>query len=78
MIPVNELVVILTEAVLTFSELEALVVPLGVPSELSMAKRLVWGWKGEKISSIMTRLDRHKSSLSYMLNIVHLSRTDCD
>lgn len=70
MIPINELVAILTEAVLTISELEALVIPLGFPSELSMGKRLAWAWNEERISSIMTRLDRHKSSLSYMLNIV--------
>lgn len=70
MIQVDQLVATLTEAVLTFSELEALVMPLGDPSEISIIQRMKWAWEEETISSIMVRLDRHKSSFSLMLNII--------
>ncbi|CAG8956678.1 hypothetical protein HYFRA_00012222 [Hymenoscyphus fraxineus] len=70
MIQVDQLVATLTEAVLTFSELELLVTPLGNPSEISIIKRMKWAWKEEIISSIMTRLHRHKFSFSLMLNII--------
>jgi hypothetical protein len=70
MIQVDQLVATLTEAVLTFSELEALLTPLGAWSEISMLERMQWAWKEDTISRIMLRLDRHKSSLSLMLTIV--------
>lgn len=70
MIQVEQLVATLTDAVLTFSELEALIIPLGEPSEISVVERIKWAWKEETISSIMARLDRHKSSFTLMLNII--------
>lgn len=70
MIQVDELIAILTEAVLTFSELEALIIPLGSPSDISILQRVTWAWKEEIVSSLMLRIDRHRSSLSLMLNIV--------
>lgn len=70
MIQVEELVATLTESVLTFSELEALIAPLTVHSETSMMDLLKLAWKEDVVSSIMLRLDRHKSSLALMLTIV--------
>jgi len=70
MIQVDQLLATLTEAVLTFSELEALVKPLATDSESSMIERIRWRWKEDDLSRIMIRLERHKSSLSLMLNIV--------
>jgi hypothetical protein len=70
LIQVGELIATLTEAVLTFSELEALVAPLAMQSKISTVQRLQWAWKEDVVSSIMQRLQRHKSSLSLMLNIV--------
>jgi hypothetical protein len=70
MIEVDQLLATLTEAVLTFSELEALVKPLAMDSESSMIERIRWCWKEDDVSRIMRRLERHKSSLSLTLNIV--------
>jgi hypothetical protein len=70
MIQVDQLLATLTEAVLTFSDLEALVKPLATDSESSMIERIRWCWKEDDVSKIMIRLERHKSSLSLMLNIV--------
>ena len=70
MIEVDQLVATLTESVLTFSELEALVKPYRTCPPATMRTRIKWYWKEDAISRIMLRLDRHKSSLSLMLSIV--------
>jgi hypothetical protein len=70
MIEVDQLVATLTESVLTFFELEVMVTPFGTCSEASIRNRLKWAWREDDISRIILRLDRHKSSLSLMLNIV--------
>lgn len=70
MIQVDQLLATLTEAVLTFSELEGLVNPLSMGPEASLAERIKWYWKEDEVSNILTRLGRYKSSLSLMLNIV--------
>jgi hypothetical protein len=71
MIRVNQLVATLSEAVLTFSDLEALVSSIAKDKgRLPIMSRLLSVWKEEEVASIMLRLERHKSSLSLMLNIV--------
>jgi hypothetical protein len=70
LIQLDQLIATLTEAVLTFSELEAMVTPLVSKSNAPTLERLRWALKEDKVSSIMQRLQRHKSSLSLMLNIV--------
>jgi hypothetical protein len=70
LIQLDQLIATLTEAVLTFSELEALVTPLAMQSKVPTMERVKWALKEETVSSIMQRLQRHKSSLSLMLNIV--------
>ncbi|KAL5326426.1 hypothetical protein ACEPPN_004111 [Leptodophora sp. 'Broadleaf-Isolate-01'] len=70
MIQVEQLIATLTEAVLTLSELDALVTPLGACSSLPLLEHLKFAWKKDVITNIMLRLDRHKSSLSVMLNII--------
>jgi hypothetical protein len=70
LIQVDQLLVTLTESMLTFSELEAFVKPLAERSEISLRERVKWVWKEDVVSDIMQRLQRHKSSLSLMLNIV--------
>jgi len=70
MIRVEQLVAILTEAVLTFSELEALVTSIiQDKGRLPIMSRLLSLWKEDVVTSIMLRMERHKSSLSLMLNI---------
>lgn len=70
MIQVDQLLATLTEAVLTFSELEALVRPFEMDSGKVMKERIRWYWKEDDIFRIMTRLERYKSSFTLMLNIV--------
>lgn len=70
MIRVEQLVAILTEAVLTFSELEALVTSIVKDKgRLPITSRLMSLWKEDVVTNILLRLERHKSSLSLMLNI---------
>lgn len=70
MIRVNQLTATLSEAVLTFSELEALVTSIAKENDKpAIISRLMSLWKEEEVTSIMLRLERHKSSLSLMLNI---------
>src|SRR5437762_8908402 len=68
----DQLIITLTEAVLTFLELEALITPLAVStgSDFTLRSRIKWARKEETISRIVQRLQRYKSSLSLMLNIV--------
>lgn len=69
LIQLNQLVATLTEAVLTFSELEALVLPFE-NMHLRATDLVRWLWKEDSVSPILQRLQRHKSSLFLMLNIV--------
>ena len=70
MIRVEQLVAILTEAVLTFSELEALATSIAKDKgRVPITSRLMSLWKEDVVTSILLRLERHKSSLSLMLNI---------
>jgi hypothetical protein len=70
MIRLDQLLATLSEAVLTFSELEALVESITKDKgRLPYMSRLMSLWKEEDVTSIMLRLERHKSSLSLMLNI---------
>jgi hypothetical protein len=69
MIQLDHLVATLTESVLTFSELEALVKPFATGPKTSILERIKWAWKEDAVSGIVQRLERHKSSFSLMLNI---------
>jgi hypothetical protein len=70
MIQLDQLVATLTEAVLTFSELEALVTPFMASSTMLTMQRVKWLLKDDEVTPLLHRLQRHKSSLSLMLNIV--------
>jgi hypothetical protein len=70
MIRVEQIVATLTEAVLTFSELEALITSISEDDGVPLKTRLMFHWKQDIVASIMVRLERHKSSLSLLLNIV--------
>ncbi|KAL2062167.1 hypothetical protein VTL71DRAFT_6433 [Oculimacula yallundae] len=77
MIQVDDLVAILTEAVLTFDELEALVNPFTGISSLAIVDRLKWAWGGDEVESILIRLERHKTTLLLMLSIAQ-SQSDLE
>jgi hypothetical protein len=72
LVEVDHLVITLTESVITFSDLEALVSPFVTDSviDTSAWKRLKWAWKEEKVSLSIQRLESHKSSIIMMLSIL--------
>lgn len=72
LIQLDELIVTLTDAVLNYSELEALLPSLGVTSgsQPSKKSRLRWVMKQTTIQGSLEKLQRNKSSLSLILNIL--------
>jgi len=71
MIHVRHLVVILREVILAFSDLEAIIVPLGGFGEgISVWDTMKWLLEEKNISRAVQRLVSHKTSLSLMLNIL--------
>jgi hypothetical protein len=72
MVELDHLVIIVTQSVITFKKLESLVCPQFVPksSKTTAWERLQWAWKEEVIARLVHELEGHKSSLSYMLNIL--------
>lgn len=70
MIKADQLVATLTEAVRTFSELDAIATSIAKDNGLPVKARLMYIWNEDAIASIMLRLERDKSSLSLMSNIV--------
>lgn len=74
LISVDQIVAVLTDGVLVFSDLEASVglLPLGAPSATRLAiwSRLQWARKETELASLLSRLQGFKSSISLMLNIL--------
>jgi hypothetical protein len=71
MIEVEYLVIILTQSVITITELEKLVCPTSFQRDKRQAwERLKWVWKEESVSRAVLRLEGHKSSMSLLLNIL--------
>jgi hypothetical protein len=69
LIQVNQLVAALTDGVLIFSELEALVLQLGTSME-KVKTRILWARKEKTFLSIRSRMQSFKLSISVMLNII--------
>lgn len=72
LIQLDHLIVTLTESVLTFSELEAIITPLAVSKgqKFPLRTRLKWTRIEGNCSKMVERLQRHKASISLMLNIL--------
>ena len=70
LIQLDQLVATLTESVLTFSELEDLLAPFVGGFGIAIMDRAKWIRREEAVLRLMQRLQRHKNSLSLMLNIV--------
>ena len=68
LIQLEQLVVVLTEAVLTFSELETIITPFATSQ---IWDRLEWVQKESTVSRIFERLQRHTSAFSLILKIVN-------
>ena len=71
LIHVDDLIVTLTEAVMTFDELETLLSPFLEAINDSMRERIKWSLKDDQIESLLVRLDRHKSTFILMMTIAH-------
>ncbi|KAF2678248.1 hypothetical protein K458DRAFT_491308 [Lentithecium fluviatile CBS 122367] len=71
-IRVDHLVVIFTDGVLLFSELETLLAPLQLPTDaqLQLRQRLLWASKKNSISEALKRIQHFLASLSAFLNVL--------
>jgi hypothetical protein len=72
LIQLDQLIVTLTEAILTFSELETTIAPFSLPqgAKLPLKSRLKWTRAESSCVKFVERLQRHKASISLMLNIL--------
>ena len=74
LVTIDQVVAVLTDGVLVFSDLEASVgsLPLGAPSAtpLAIRSRLQWARKESDLVSLLGRLQGFKSSVSLILNIL--------
>lgn len=69
LIQIDQLITILTDGVLLFSELEALVIRLDNP-DFALPNRMQWAWNDKEFAKHISRLQYFKSSISVMLNIL--------
>jgi hypothetical protein len=80
LIQLDDVVVILTQTVLVFSELEILVQPLSASrtkqdsmtllGKLSTWRRVTWVWQQPAATRLVNQLQRHKASLTLILQII--------
>jgi hypothetical protein len=70
LIQLEDVVVILTQMVLVFSELEMLIAPLPARDSLSGWRRLNWSRQEAGILRLINQLQRHKISLLLLLQII--------
>lgn len=71
LIQVDQFIVLFTDGVLLFDELETMLEPLSLPDkdELSFRQRLQWASKKNSIIDVFNRLQRFQVTLSALLNI---------
>lgn len=71
LIGIEDLTVMLTQTVLVFSELQTLIAPLSARSRRSGIKwRFDWSRQEPGVNRLVTQLQRHKSSLSLLLQVI--------
>jgi hypothetical protein len=70
LIHVEHVTATLTECVMTYSELDALLKALHVDQGLNAWDRALWLLKRENIEKLVGRLQNHKSTLGLMLQII--------
>ena len=70
LIGLDSLLVTLSEAVLTFGELDILIAPFANLSEVSWRSRVRWVLNERTITSAIKQLQGHKTSMLLMLNIL--------
>lgn len=71
LIQIDDVVAILTQTVLTFSELEAFVRSAASRNSLlRLRSRISWPWQQAGADRLLNRLQQHKLTLSLMLQII--------
>lgn len=70
LIQIDDLVLIMTGCVLTYSELEQTMDSLGLESDTKKFNRTKWMWHQSSIQRILGRLQSYKRTLSVMLEIL--------
>jgi len=75
MIELEQVIVVLTDGVFIFSDLEAAIKTLPVPASSSVTRmalrsRVQWAWKEIPLNSLLSRLQSFKSSISLILGIL--------
>lgn len=70
MVQLEDVVVIVTEIVLVFSELQTIVTPLSNMRIRSPLRALTWAWQRSTTTRLVNQLQRHKSSLTVVLQII--------
>jgi hypothetical protein len=69
LVQVDHLVDVISGCVTTYSEFEA-ALDRATKRSMTLADRAKWVWEEEKIDGLVTRLQRHKSSLSLLMTIL--------
>ena len=70
LIQLEDVVVILTQTVLVFSELESLISPMANGNKTSYLVRLTWTRLQGGVMRLVGQLQRHKTSLTLLLQII--------
>jgi len=70
LIQLEDVVVVLTQTVLVFSDLESLVSPISNGKRTSYPARLTWTRIQGRVMGLVNQLQRHKISLTLLLQIV--------
>jgi hypothetical protein len=75
LIQLDTIVVVLTQTVLVFSELEARVASLSSEGQVKLSRwqRVLWTWKQAGASRLVNQLHRHQTTLSVILHILQWS-----
>jgi hypothetical protein len=70
LIQLEDVVVVLTQTVLVFSELELLVSPISNGKKTSYLVRFTWARIQDGVMRLVNQLQRHKTSLTLLLQII--------
>jgi hypothetical protein len=69
MVQLEDVVVVLTETVLVFSQLEATITSLAA-RQRSSTQKLTWVWERSTTVRLINQLQRHRASLTLLLQII--------
>lgn len=70
LIQLGDVVTILTQTVLVFSEMETLITPLSNPEKSPGWHRWIWAWQQSGVTRLLNQIQRHKTSLTLLLQII--------